>query len=244
RDRGVRAVSVAVGGWEPQAPAEAPVPADTVTAAVRRAVERDEPALIVADVDWDLIVSAVSTPRQLNLISELPEAAAEEHGDDLVQRLSALPEADQRRALLDLVTEQIGAALGHAAPGAVRPDSPFADLGFDSLLAVQFRNRLCTATGLAISPTVVFDHPTPAVLADHLHGELLAEPDPVAPMLAELDRLDRALSQLPVADEISIRLHTLLRHWDERSAPAEAGELSSASADELFDLLDNNFGSA
>nr|WJJ61189.1 type I PKS [Streptomyces sp.] len=244
RDRGVRAVSVAVGGWEPQAPAETPVPADTVMAAVRRAVERDEPALIVADVDWDLIVSAVSTPRQLNLISELPEAAAEEHGDDLVQRLSALPEADQRRALLDLVTEQIAAALGHAAPGAVRPDSPFADLGFDSLLAVQFRNRLCTATGLAISPTVVFDHPTPAVLADHLHGELLAEPDPVAPMLAELDRLDRALSQLPVADEISIRLHTLLRHWDERSAPAEAGELSSASADELFDLLDNNFGSA
>ncbi|WP_406144450.1 SDR family NAD(P)-dependent oxidoreductase [Streptomyces sp. NBC_01012] len=244
RESGVRAVSVAVGGWEPQAPAETPVPADTVMAAVRRAVERDEPALIVADVDWDLIVSAVSTPRQLNLISELPEAAVEEYGDDLVQRLSALSEADQRRALLDLVTEQVEVALGHAGPGAVRPDSPFTDLGFDSLLAVQFRNRLCTATGLAISPTVVFDHPTPAVLADHLHGELLAEPDPVAPMLAELDRLERALSQLPVADEISTRLHTLLRRWDERSVPAEPGELSSASADELFDLLDNNFGSA
>nr|WP_171817432.1 type I polyketide synthase [Streptomyces viridosporus] len=244
RDRGVRAVCVAVGGWELQAPAERPVSADTVMAAVRRAVERDEPALIVADVDWDLIVSAVSTPRQLNLISELPEAAPEEHGDDLAQRLSALPEADQRQALLDLVTEQASAALGHDTPGALRPDAPFADLGFDSLLAVQFRNRLCAATGLAVSPTVVFDHPTPAALADHLHGELLAEPDPVAPVLAELDRLERALGRLPVVDEISTRLHTLLRRWDERSAPAEAGALSSASADELFDLLDNNFGSA
>ncbi|MER5790654.1 SDR family NAD(P)-dependent oxidoreductase [Streptomyces sp. NPDC001980] len=244
RDRGVRAVSVAVGGWEPQAPAETPVPADAVMAAVRRAVERDEPALIVADVDWDLVVSAASTPRQLNLLSELPEAAPAEHGDDLVARLSALPEADQRQALLDLVTQQVGAALGHDTPGAVRPDSSFADLGFDSLLAVQFRNRLSAATGLTISPTVVFDHPTPTVLADHLHGELLAEPDPVAPMLAELDRLERALGRLPVVDEISARLHTLLRRWDERSAPADAGELSSASADELFDLLDNNFGTA
>ncbi|UED88783.1 SDR family NAD(P)-dependent oxidoreductase [Streptomyces profundus] len=244
RDLGVRAVSIAVGGWEPQAPAETPLPVDTVMAAVRRAVERDEPALIVADIDWSLIVSAVSTPRQLSLIEELPEAAREEPGDDLAERLSALPEADRRLALLDLVTEQVAAALGHETPEAVRPDSSFADLGFDSLLAVQFRNRLCAATGLAISPTVVFDHPTPTVLADHLHGELLAEPDPVAPMLAEIDRLERALARLPVVDEVSARLHTLLRRWDERSAPAGAGELGSATADELFDLLDNNFGTA
>ncbi|MGW3465407.1 phosphopantetheine-binding protein [Streptomyces olivaceoviridis] len=212
--------------------------------AVRRAVERDEPALVVADVDWELITSGVSTPRQLNLVSELPDAAVEERSDDLLGRLSALPEADQRRALLDLVVDQVGATLGHDTPGAVRPDSPFAAIGFDSLLAVQFRNRLSSATGLAISPTVVFDHPTPVVLADHLHGELLGEPDPVAPMLAELDRLERALGQVPVADEISTRLHTLLRRWNERSAPADAGELSSASADELFDLLDNDFGTA
>ncbi len=213
-------------------------------AAVRRAVERDEPTLIVADVDWNRIVSAVSTPRQLDLISELPEAAPQEHEDDLARRLSALPEAGRRRALLDLVTEQASAALGHHTPGALPPDAPFADLGFDSLLAVQFRNRLCAATGLSISPTVVFDHPTPTALADHLHGELLAEPDPVAPVLAELDRLERTLGRLPVVDEISTRLHTLLRRWNERIAPADAGELGSASADELFDLLDNNFGSA
>ncbi|MEU7363121.1 MULTISPECIES: type I polyketide synthase [Streptomyces] len=244
RSRGVRAVTVAVGGWEAQAPAERPVPVDAVMTAVRRAVERDEPALVVADVDWELITSGVSTPRQLSLVSELPDAAVEEGSDDLVGRLSALPEADQRRALLDLVVEQVGATLGHDTPGAVRPDAPFADIGFDSLLAVQFRNRLSSATGLAISPTVVFDHPTPVVLADHLHGELLAGPDPVAPMLAELDRLERALGQVPVVDEISTRLHTLLRRWNERSAPADAGELSSASADELFDLLDNDFGTA
>ncbi|KIF73259.1 hypothetical protein QR77_03325, partial [Streptomyces sp. 150FB] len=215
-----------------------------VMAAVRQAVEQDEPALIVADVDWEHLVSAVSTPRQLNLLAELPEAARESGDDDLARRLAPLAEADQRRLLLDLVTEQVGAVLGHDVPGTVRSDSAFADLGFDSLLAVQFRNRMCAVTGLAISPTVVFDHPTPAGLADHLHGELTAEPDQVAPVLAELDRLERTLAQLPVADEISTRLHTLLRRWEQRSAPVDSGELSSASADELFDLLDNNFGTA
>ncbi len=143
--------------------------------------------------------------------------------------------------LLGLVTEQAAAALGHTGPGEVRADAPFAAAGFDSLLAVQFRNRLVAATGLAIAATVVFDEPTPAALARHLHERLCAPPDPVAEALADLDRLTGVLDALPADDKVGARLRALVRRWDERGAPARGGELESASADELFALLDTDF---
>ncbi|WSK48184.1 SDR family NAD(P)-dependent oxidoreductase [Micromonospora zamorensis] len=108
----------------------------------------------------------------------------------LVQRLGALRPAEQREAFLDLVRTHVASVLGHGSGQAVAPGKAFQETGFDSLAAVELRNGLNAATGLRLPATLVFDHPSPAALAAHLHetlfgADLTGAPEVTAPVRAD-----------------------------------------------------------
>ncbi len=95
--------------------------------------------------------------------------------------LAGLTGEELEQALLDLVRSEAALVLGHGSVDGIDPERGFLDLGFDSLTALEFRNRLGTATGLRLTATVIFDHPSPAALAVQLRTLLEPEPGPETP---------------------------------------------------------------
>ncbi|MTD55602.1 type I polyketide synthase, partial [Amycolatopsis pithecellobii] len=162
----------------------------------------------------------------------------------LSEQLAHLPEAERKTKLLTLVRQQAAAVLAHPAPESLESRRGLLELGFDSLTAVELRNRLTRATGLALPNTLLFDHPTITALAEHLGERLAAGRPATGGALAELDRIGTVLAAItpdsPGADEIGRRLEALLRTW--RAAGTGGEDLSAATDDELFSVLDDEFG--
>ncbi|MFV2180035.1 KR domain-containing protein, partial [Actinomadura sp. LOL_011] len=94
-------------------------------------------------------------------------------GAGLADHLGTLSPDQQHEHLLEVVRNSIAAVLGHTSPDGIGVDRPFNELGFDSLTAIELRNRLAVATGRRLPATLVFDHPTPQALAQELRGTLL-----------------------------------------------------------------------
>nr|WP_320064923.1 SDR family NAD(P)-dependent oxidoreductase [Micromonospora sp. RTGN7] len=167
-------------------------------------------------------------------------------------RIAGAADSDRRRLVEELVTGQVAEVLGYASASAVGAGQSFTELGFDSLTAVDLRNRLTARTGLSLPATLVFDHPTPEALTGYLVAQF--GPGRSAPtLLDELDRLEAAFEATPAealaeltADEetraaVTARLRALLTRWD-GDAGAVAQVIDEASDDELFDFIDSKFG--
>ncbi|MFC5668501.1 beta-ketoacyl reductase, partial [Kitasatospora misakiensis] len=144
------------------------------------------------------------------------------------EHYGALPEPERRAALLDLVRGLVADVLGHADGAAVETGKGFLDLGFDSLTAVELRNRLIAETGLRLPATTIFDYPTPAALADRLHELFTPEEDPDA-------AVRRALAGIPLA---RLREAGLLEALLQLTGSTAEHEESPASEPQKSDQID------
>src|SRR6202171_2613058 len=145
----------------------------------------DHPCVVAARLDHRMLDDAALAASVPPLLSMLVRSRRRMVDNDiattsvLAQRLSGLGAEAQRDLLVGLVRGQVAVVLGQSSPEEIVSTTAFQDLGFDSLSAIELRNRLKTATGLSLSPTLIFDYPTPAALAGYLGQQVTGVVEPV-----------------------------------------------------------------
>jgi acyl carrier protein len=231
-----------------------PLPADLGLALLDRGLAAGVPVLAPVRIDLPALRARARAGALPALFGDLvrPQDRRAAGGDaaDLVRRLAGLAQPrEQDEVLRDLLRSTVASVLGHGTATGVELDRTFAELGFDSLTALELRNRLGSGTGLRLPATLVFDYPTPAALAGFLRAELVS----AAPAAGvDLDGLEAVLATVPAGDPrrhaITLRLRAMLARWDDdpgRAAGADVTEqIQAATAVEIFDFIDNELGRA
>jgi acyl transferase domain-containing protein/acyl-CoA synthetase (AMP-forming)/AMP-acid ligase II/acyl carrier protein len=165
----------------------------------------------------------------------------------LAQQLSGRTEDEQRALLLDLVRTSVATVLAHGTPDTIAADQQFKQLGFDSLTAVELRNRLGAATGLKLPATLTFDYPTPQALVAYLLTEVGGSQarQKLRTVVDTIAKLETALADLEPDADIAASLQRLLTKWRDKTpepVAEEKDDLDEITADDLFDLLDDELG--
>jgi acyl carrier protein len=272
RDRGLAGTSLAWGLWA----APTGMTAGLAQVSRRRAVmtalssreglglldaarDQDQAVLMAARIDMAVLRAAAAggqLPAVLRLLVPGPArrvavgagAAGAESGG-LAARLAGLDSEQQEKVLVQVVRAEVAAVLGYASADAVPAGRPFKELGFDSLTAVELRNRLAAVTGRHLPATLIFDYPTAAALAEYIGTEVTGRKTAPLPLLGELDRLKEILSAVAPDGvdrlDVTARLEAILREWrDGGDVRADAGDqgLETATDDEMFDFIDKELG--
>ncbi|MER5217481.1 SDR family NAD(P)-dependent oxidoreductase [Streptomyces sp. NPDC002838] len=237
-----------------------PMPPHEGLALFDTAISRDEPVLVPARLDR----SALGALRGGRTGSPPPSGAdpgrAEQRdtaAPDLARQIRSLPRAGAEAVLIEAVRAETARVLGHDGAVPVEPTAAFRDLGLDSLMAVELRNRLAAVTELKLPVTLAFDHPNPRALAEYL----MACVDPGAPTVRESsvqrltseiaalgNRLEEALPDLAGDDRAAVskllgELQGRVRPVSDDAATGKvADRISAASAGELLSLLDEELG--
>ncbi|WP_203735970.1 type I polyketide synthase, partial [Paractinoplanes durhamensis] len=270
RALGLPAVSLAWGLWDETSGSTAqlgeagrarlartgilPMPAEQALALFDTAVTGTQPLLVPVRLDlagWRARASAgTEVPALLKGLVRAPSrrVADNSNGATLAQRLAGRSPEEREDTLLTIVRTNVAAVLGHGSALSIPPEQPFKSIGFDSLTAVELRNRLNAATGLRLPATLVFDYPTPIALTRHLLTALAPAAAGSAPV--DLDRLESDLlsgagmyGTEDVRARTTERLRVLLAKLngvDAASAGADERDFEAASDDELFEFLDHD----
>ncbi|KJS57894.1 type I polyketide synthase, partial [Streptomyces rubellomurinus] len=246
--------SLAWGHWEPASGMTAhlaeddlarmrrggvlPFTAEHGLALLDAAIGLDQPLLLPIRLDLPALRARARGAEGPGLLRGFVRTAARRAaaGDDraggsaLARELAEHGAAEREELLLDLVRGHTATVLGHAAPDAVEPARAFRDLGFDSLTAVELRNRIGAATGLRLPATLVFDHPNPLALTRHLLAELTG---------ATARQTAAPRPSAVAADDPVVIVGMACRYPGGVSSPEELWELVAGGVDAIGDLPDD-----
>jgi polyketide synthase 12 len=166
----------------------------------------------------------------------------------LARLLAKTPKDRHHEVVLQLVRSQTARVLGHNTSDAIDVQRPFKDLGFDSLAGVELRNRLTTETGIQLPATLVFDNPTPEVMARRLLDYIPGDASSGMSVEAELTELESRLSALSLDGRaratVAARLQTFLSRLSSTEEQiGDDDDVKSATVEEVFDLIDRELGS-
>ncbi len=190
------------------------------------------------------------------LIATPARRAADAQGS-LSRKLAAAPESEWDAIVEELVSGHVAGVLGHASSAAVDPLRPFKEAGFDSLAAVELRNRLSQAADLKLPSTLIFDHPTPAAVAALIRSKVGRDGSARPAIDTQLDGLEAMLTAIADDEEARRRSEERLRMLGARIRSFLAGpvsgvaageeqpveeDLESVSDDELFEIIEKEFG--
>jgi polyketide synthase 12 len=199
-----------------------PMPSEQVLDLFDAAAALAEPLLAPLELNRRVLRANADQGALPALFRELIPAPRRRAGDSLARRLASVPESERHGFVLDLVCTHAATVLGHASPSEVDPERAFGELGFDSLGAVELRNRLAAATGLRLPPALVFDYPTAEALAAHLMEQ--AVPGGGGSRAREAEREEEE------------------RQAGEELEERERADLADMSDAEMFELIDEELG--
>jgi acyl transferase domain-containing protein len=181
------------------------------------------------------LARAGALPALLRDLVRAEPRPRDESGESLALRLQAMPAGERGEAVLAIVREEVATVLGHSHARAIDPYMAFKELGFDSLSAVELRNRLVAITGLSLPATIVFEHPTVAALAEHLLGEAIPDGEHGSDFDPEELEIRKTLATIPLGRlrETGLIDALLALVGNEHGQRSEEGD-----AEELIDEMD------
>ncbi len=156
------------------------------------------------------------------LVSASAQRASGAGGGSLARRLAMTSEHEREGVVLELVRVQVAMVLGHSSPTSIDLQRSFKELGFDSLTAVELRNRLNVATGLRLPATLVFDYPTPAAVTAHLLGEIAGAQASVVVRSASAAAHDEPLAIVGMSCRYPGAVYSPQQLWELVSAGSDA----------------------
>jgi myxalamid-type polyketide synthase MxaB len=142
-------------------------------------LEGDFTQTAVMAIEWDRLFQNDSAASQLAIFSELAEGyqsrieIRKEADAEVLQALRALPEGEHHAFLMDFLSQAIAQTLKLGPDFIIEPRQKLFELGLDSIMAIEMKNRLERSLGRSFSATLLFMHPTVESLAHHLLKEVI-----------------------------------------------------------------------